>query len=349
MKNKMVLTLSFLCMLILAGLLFLAVCAQRKQYRDLTLVIPDGYAASSYNLHEIEKISDETVAVTYEIKKNAAAAALNSVHSVTLIGTNVSYHQVIGLEEVKGRFFTEADWKLGNHYAVLNETAAFRLFGSNDIIGNTVKLDGEIFLITGIVKDAKEDEAVVYVAASTISGKPRALMVKTKEGAGAVRNSLMQLAIFESNSKIIDLSAVSQSFWQQFITAVFAWGLLFTLGFAYRRLPKIKEHYTVMKLRYQTMYAKRLVKESRRELRGIACQGTLTVLSMAAFFLLSQRILRIILGWKDILEAFKYLSDYEFQEKLQWLIRYFYCGPVLFLLFFILLFMTAGILAFAKN
>lgn len=341
MKNKILSSLICMCILSLTGLLFLAICAEKKQYQDLIIVVPDGSGLPSFELKEINEICDEEIAVTYDIKRRVTAEAANSPQPVTLIGTNSSYAEVIGLQVVEGSFFSAESWAMGNRYVMLNEPAAFKLFGSSNIIGNTVKLDGEVWMVTGIVKDGNKKNMMVYVPASTITGFPEALMAKTEGGTGTVRNSLRRLGIYESNCRVVDVSAVALLFWQQFCVSVYLGIGLLSLMFTYKRISALREHFGLLRLRYQIMYLDELIAKSRRELRQMACQILLMILSIMTFLLLARKILNMALIWKDMGSEIKYLSDYFFREKMQWLMRYLISGPILFSVFVIAMLMLA--------
>lgn len=346
MKNKRISALVVLCMLSLTGLLFFAIQAEKKQYQDLIIAVPDGSGFPSFDLSEINKIGNEEMAVTYDIRKRVTAETTNSKYPVTLIGTNSSYAEVAGLQTVTGSFWSTEAWNMRSRYVILNEPAAFQLFGSSNIIGNTVKLDGELWMVTGIVKDGNKKNKMAYVPASAITGSPEVLMAKTKGGTGAVLNSLSRLGIYESNSRVIDVSAVARLFWQQFCVSVYLTVILLSFIFSCKRIAVLGEHFGLIRLCYQIMYPDELIVKSRRELRQMACQGLLMLLSGMISLLLARRILQMALSWKDVGTEIKYLSDYFFQAKMQWLMRYWISGPILFSVFVITLFMIAGIRGF---
>jgi len=344
LKNKRISALVFLCILSLAGLLFLAIQAEKKQYQDLIIAVPDGSGFPAFTLSEINEIGNEEIAVTYEIRKRVTAETANSKHPVTLIGTNSSYAEVIDLQAVSGSFWSTEVWNMRNRYVVLNEPTAFRLFGGGDIIGNTVKLDGELWMVTGIVKDGNKKNMMAYVPASAITGSPEVLMAKTEGGTGAVRNSLRRLGIYESNSRVIDVSAVALLFWQQFWVSVYLTIILLLLIFSCKRIVVLGEHFGLIRLRYQMMYLDELIVKSRRELRQMVGQGLLILLSGMISLFLTRQILQTALRWKDIGTEIKYLSDYFFQEKMQWLMRYWISGFVLFSVFVITMLILETIL-----
>lgn len=344
MKNKRISALVFLCILSLAGLLFLAIQAEKKQYQDLIIAVPDGSGFPSLDLNKINEICNEEIAITYDIRKRVIAETTNSKHSVTLIGTNSSYAEVAGLQTVMGSFWSGEAWNMRSRYVILNEPTAFQLFGSSSIIGNTVKLDGELWMVTGIVKDGNKKNKMAYVPASAITGSPEVLMAKTEGGTGAVLNGLSRLGIYESNSRVIDVSAVALLFWQQFCVSVYLAIILLSCVFCCKRIALLGEHFGVIRLRYQIMYPDELIIKSRRELRQMACQGLSVLLSGMISLLLARQILQMALGWKDVGKEIKYLSDYFFQAKMQWLMRYWICGPVLFSVFAVTVFIIVGVI-----
>lgn len=78
------------------------------------------------------------------------------------------------LRLVNGSFFSGND--LMQDYVVLDELAAWKLFGSNDIAGQTVEIAGVTHIVTGVVKhketklykEAGLDDMLVYVSYDTL-------------------------------------------------------------------------------------------------------------------------------------------------------------------------------------
>lgn len=335
MRIKILPAAIFMCILSLSGLLFLSVRTEAKGYQDFNLVLPDGAGFPPLDLREINNINTQDVTLTYEIRKRGMAEAGNITQPVTLVGINSSYAHMIGLSVVEGSFISDAVWAMGSHYVVLNEPAAYQLFGSNRIIGNTVKLDGELWMVTGIVRDGKKKEGMAYVPAHAIAGAPEVLMAKASGGTGAVLSSLRSLGIYESNCRVIDVSAVALLFRQQFSVAVYIGIGLFSLLQAIKITNTLRGNLHVLRQRYKNMYLDELIQSSQRELKKLACQSMLTALSMTAFLLSARQILAIVLKWKHTGREITYLSDYFFQEKMQWLLRYLVSGPILFSVFMI--------------
>lgn len=324
------------------GLLWLTAGAWRRNYQDLYLVIPHGYSAAPYDVNEIEKTVREGLAVTYEIKGTVEADTGNTEHSVSMVGTNPQYRDIVGLRENEGSFFNDDAWQTGNRYAVLNEFAAFRLFGGSGVVGNTIKLDGRSYLVTGVIGDGHKKEMMVYVPATSIGGIPERLIVRSEEGTGAIRNGLRRLQIYESNSRIVSLSELSQGFKLQLTAVAFLVLLIVFGGGIWRRLKIVGSRGTQFWLRRKSLYTAQLIRAGREDLIVMGGQLGLTALyGMAAIYLID-RIIRMSLEYKDILNQFKYMTDYFFQGKIQWLVRFFYCGPVLFLVIVAVLLMAVA-------
>ncbi|MGL5435736.1 MAG: ABC transporter permease [Lachnospiraceae bacterium] len=343
MKNRKLLPFVLAGIFLLSMLAFLSAAAKLKGYQDLMLVVPYEFGISDYDLQEIEELCRDGFDITYEMKESALAQAAGSNHPVTLIGTNPAYRRVLNLRLTTGSFFSEAAWRMGSHHAVLSESAAFHLFGSYDIIGSTVMLGGESFLVTGVVKDQVKKEAAFYIPSGLLAGTVQVLMLRTSAGTGEIRNRLIRLGIYEDNTRLLNLAKMAAVYEQLFFVGVSMYLILCLLSFAAGRTDRLTEFYQVAKLRHKIMYLSKLVKESRNDLPGIIYQLVLLISSLSAICLLAGRILFMILPWKALLKAFNYLPGGVFQSKIQWLHRYFSCGPVLFFLFLLVFFCLIGL------
>lgn len=341
LKNNMRLPLLLMGVIMLALLSFLSALARLKDYRDLIMVVPRDQAALAYHTGEIEKVCREGLDVTYEIKDTVSAEGAGTVLPVTRIKTNPAYRRVLGLHIVRGDFFGGAAQTAGSHHAVLSETAAFWLFGSYDIVGSTVILNGERFLITGIVNDQAKEEAAVYIPAD-ISADGSADMVpvmllRTDSSIGEIRNQLTRVGVYEANTRFLNLAVMSNLYRQLLAVAVGLYLFLPLAIFAGKRIDCIKGVWAVFKLRRKIMYLPEAVMKSRGDLRQALCQMALLAAAVWAAGWIAKTILMAMLPWKDLLESFRYLSDAYFSARISWLCRYFYCGPVLFGLLLLIL------------
>lgn len=325
--------------------MFLTGYAEKKDYQGLVLVVPDGTGLPVLDLKEVNKLCTEELSISYEINKRVTAESANTTRAANLVGTNLSYVDVLDLKLTAGSFWSEESWMMASRYVVLNEPAAFQMFGSSSIIGNTVKFDGEVWLVTGVVNDGYKKKIMAYVPASAITGNPEALLAKTSGGTAAVLNHLSILDVYEGNCRAVDVEAVAGLFGQLFIAAVDLVIVLTAFIFICKKVSILKNDYGVLKLHYQIMYLDELAVKNRRKLGRMTLQGLQLIFSIMAVFFLARKILEMALGWKDIGSQIQYLTDYYFPVKMQWLMRYLVSGPVLFCSFVMALVMAAAFMA----
>ena len=73
--------------------------------------------------------------------------------SMTLIGTTGSYAQIQNLEPAYGRFIMNADVENHTYVVVLTYDTAVELMGRADVTGESVSLNGQSFLIIGVLSE----------------------------------------------------------------------------------------------------------------------------------------------------------------------------------------------------
>ncbi len=88
-----------------------------------------------------------------------------------LLNTDENFWKVFNFAFIGGSPYTEADVASGIKKAVISETMARRLYGSNDAVGKTILLSYEPFTICGVVKDvsilAESAYAQIWIPYST--------------------------------------------------------------------------------------------------------------------------------------------------------------------------------------
>ena len=73
--------------------------------------------------------------------------------SMTLIGTTESYSEIQGLETEYGRFIQNADLDNHTYIVILTHDTAIELLGRADVVGEKISLNGQSFLITGVLSE----------------------------------------------------------------------------------------------------------------------------------------------------------------------------------------------------
>jgi len=71
----------------------------------------------------------------------------------TVTGTTPSYADISNLELISGRFLRTSDVTNNTHVAVIAESAAEELFGTPNVVGAEILLEGRPFLIVGVLAD----------------------------------------------------------------------------------------------------------------------------------------------------------------------------------------------------
>jgi putative ABC transport system permease protein len=67
--------------------------------------------------------------------------------------TDGEYWQIMEFDFVEGGPFTSADEANGNFVAVINETSRRRFFDAGPAVGESIRADGQVFTVVGVVRD----------------------------------------------------------------------------------------------------------------------------------------------------------------------------------------------------
>jgi putative ABC transport system permease protein len=86
------------------------------------------------------------------VQGNAQVKHLNRNARATVLGTSITYFGVRSFEVERGRAFTEGEVERAMRVAVLGPATAESLFGTDDPLGQTVKLNGINFRVLGVLK-----------------------------------------------------------------------------------------------------------------------------------------------------------------------------------------------------
>ncbi len=157
LQNRIKAALWILAAVSLAGLLSVTIYVKTMDWKDLLLVAPISSISSEINAKQLEEINGEAFLLTYEILSKENLKALNANYEVTLRKTNYTYPYMLNYRHISGSFFTEKDQKEKKKSAVLNQTAAYSIFGNADACGRKVAINREYFTVIGVIED-KDDK-----------------------------------------------------------------------------------------------------------------------------------------------------------------------------------------------
>jgi hypothetical protein len=252
---------------------------------------------------------------------------------VSLIGTNSYYPQIVGCRLTSGGFFSAAAWKAGNREAVLNIAAAFKLFGSDDVVGQLLKINQDTWLIAGVLDDGDDEALRVYVPSSVTGGSADSLMALLdgrQVNAEYAKNGLKQLGVFDGAYTIVDLAAVSAAFGQRLMVGIYSILILILAlllrYFAGRLISRLPYY----QAQFQSLYLRELLSANRGDLGKLALTTFALIGGIAALMALALQILKISLGWPGLLPAGHNWAMGSFAVKLAWIHDWHYPGVILF-------------------
>ncbi len=78
------------------------------------------------------------------------------LNGATVVGVDENYFSVLGYELSKGRLFDDNDRSLFTKAVILDNTAASTMFGSENPIGKSIEIRGDVYVVAGVV--GKSDE-----------------------------------------------------------------------------------------------------------------------------------------------------------------------------------------------
>lgn len=86
------------------------------------------------------------------VQKSCQLKYFNKNTRTSVYGTTPTYFKIRDYKIKKGRFFTDAEVDRGARYAVIGPSTAEELFGLNEPIGETIKVNGRSFIIIGVLE-----------------------------------------------------------------------------------------------------------------------------------------------------------------------------------------------------
>lgn len=167
------------------------------------------YARSNLTVEDvkmIKELGDVTAVAPIAVINDAVTTDKNTVSGVTILGTSDDFNEIENLTMRYGEFnLTDGTVKT----AVVGHTAALKLFNNNNPVGRTLLIEGEKFVVSGVLSEIDEtvgldnvdfDEAVI-VEISDLTEKVSGVQVQqinvkaknvaaVKETAAEIRNAL---------------------------------------------------------------------------------------------------------------------------------------------------------------
>ena len=284
----------FLC---LAGLCVTALLAGKDN--ALFFVLPSETGSPRFDVQAIEDFSEKHFLLTYEIPGFERISLSHAEYPVTVIATNSSYPGIMGLDMPEGAFFSEQAWGGKQRHAVLNETAAFAIFGSANIAGSRFRIHYDTWLVTGVIGDGDEDKARIYIPSSVRGGEAGALALAGMDEAYA-RNSLKTLGIQEGNFSFINMAALCGLLWERAEAIVLLFFAFLFLSLLKPLIRGFRKARSALKIDMARFYPGELLQKRGKSFDKMVLFVLGLVLSPTLALLLFLRLASVCLPWQDI-------------------------------------------------
>lgn len=106
--------------------------------------------------------TSEAVAIVSVVEPVRASVQGSKKMSADKMETDDAFWQVFAFDFISGKPYTQADCTSGLSRAVISATVARKLFGTTDVVGQTVQLNQTDYTITGVVKDVSKLATACY-------------------------------------------------------------------------------------------------------------------------------------------------------------------------------------------
>src|ERR1035438_9293751 len=107
-----------------------------------------------FTLDDVDRIANSVPGITYISPVNYKDVTVqNDLHTYTwtVNGVRIAYQEILKLDAVQGRFFNGAEDQQRAHVCVIGSEAKTKLFSGGWALGETIRLNGEMFTIVGVL------------------------------------------------------------------------------------------------------------------------------------------------------------------------------------------------------
>jgi len=155
--------------------------------------------------------TSKKIMLTYQTTYESSASATKQTLPVKLTATNYTFPYVMGYAVTDGSFFSEESQERGSAVAVLNQKAAFDLFGSINAAGGTVNVNGKTYTVSGVTDDTDDTARNIYVPAQTLGETTASGVIVSLNGTSEeqAKNELKAAYVDQYRFHILNLGLVA--------------------------------------------------------------------------------------------------------------------------------------------
>lgn len=148
-----------------------------------------------------EEHTDKIKAIAPMVSGNMTAKYGTESESTSLIGSTPEYESIRNVHVQSGRFITQIDVDYSSRVALVGTALVNQLYGGVDPIGKTIKLNGELFNIIGVLEErassqdsTDDDQVIIPVTVATRLTKST-----------IIRNFMVQATTPEATNEVTEL------------------------------------------------------------------------------------------------------------------------------------------------
>lgn len=284
------------------ALFFLGFFVNHGQYKEILYITPNTNHASDASLEEIEKINEEDFLTTYTVEQEKKIKAIHGNHIVNLRGTNYSYPFVLNYNLIKGGFFTKSAQEQKHKVVVLNEIAAFELFGGNDCIGNELTMDGYIYTVVGVLDDEDEDHKNIYVPITFMKELPNEFISRLSEDVSEeyVKTEYKNIGITTDYYQFINIGLRSKMIQERAVISCILILIVILIWIMKFTAQNLQVQYSTLGELLKQHYLRNIVISEIKFFALFIGKAVFIVLLIPGLYLLGTRGLEIYLSWRDL-------------------------------------------------
>ncbi|MDR2808904.1 MAG: ABC transporter permease [Spirochaetaceae bacterium] len=352
-RTALLASLALLCVVMIV----LALLVDRGGYDNLLLAAPLSYFGTEIDLENIERFCEDEFLVTYELPFLCSVSNGSNRYELTGIATNNIWSSINACRMISGSFFTKGAYDTKARHAVLNRSAAFAIFGGNNIAGKTLKIQYGSWIITGVIDDGDDEAGHIYIPSSTgallgLSGGSATVLLALLDPTGGIdelyaKHALKSLGLREDRYTCINLQKAAGMYWERLFVVLQCAFCLIQGSAACLFFSKLKL-YTVRVIGFsKKLYAREVFRTDPALTLKLVMNALLCAAAIVLCTVLLMRIILTGLSWRAVSSLQEVPAFTHFAVKLKALQDYAGADLVVFIALLGILILNAGIRLYA--
>lgn len=294
-----------------------------KGFENYLLSVPKPYTAAALHVDKVEQINEDHFLLTYEVNKEETVTSINANHSVVLKGTNYTYPIVMGYRFMNGSFFTQSMQKQKSKNVVLNELAAFELFGNENIVKNKISWHGESFTIVGVIRDGDQENKNIYIPLEFLSESPTTILTPIDDKKGIteayIKNELKEAGVMDSSHDFINVGEARRMTQELAIIAILLFFNAVLLLLVKSGMTSLMNSWKAMKDLLAQYYFTEILQKKPTTIYSLIGRFIYTAFCTSLIVYIAVTIFKICIDWNIDVNLFLELQFDSFMNKIQFM------------------------------